>query len=77
MKRLFVLVIMVLVASSVWAGLNEDLFEAVKKGDKKKVAALIKKGADVNDKSKAPREHETYCVICKVFIYQLVTERPF
>ncbi len=50
MKRLFVMMIIMFVASIGWAGLNEDLFEAVRKGDKKRVVTLIKKGADINAK---------------------------
>ncbi len=48
MKRCIAILIGLFLASSLMANLNDDLFEAVKKGDKKKVAALIKKGADVN-----------------------------
>ncbi|GMT49573.1 MAG: hypothetical protein IEMM0008_1112 [bacterium] len=42
----------ILLSSFVYADINEDLFKAVKKGDKKKIIVLIKKGADVNVKNK-------------------------
>ncbi len=52
MKRIVWITVYLALSTSLWAGLNEDLFEAVKKGDQKKVAALIKKGVDVNVKGK-------------------------
>jgi len=36
---------------SLCMGLNEELFEAVKKGDVEKVRELLEKGADVNAKN--------------------------
>ncbi len=58
MKRIVWIAVCLTLSTSLWAGLNEDLFEAVKKGDKKKVVELIKKGADVNAKIKAPSYSE-------------------
>ncbi|GMT50043.1 MAG: hypothetical protein IEMM0008_1582 [bacterium] len=49
---LITLVSVILLTTSLSAGLNEDLFDAVNKGDIKKATALIKKGADVNAKNK-------------------------
>ncbi|GMT50363.1 MAG: hypothetical protein IEMM0008_1902 [bacterium] len=43
MKRIIWITVCLTLSTSLWAGLNEDLFEAIKKGDKKKVVALIKK----------------------------------
>ncbi len=54
MKRIVWITVCLALSTSLWANLNDDLFEALRKWDKKKVAELIKKGADVNAKIKAP-----------------------
>ncbi len=47
---LITLLSVILLSTSLWADVNEDLLKAVKKGDLKKVTVLIKKGANVNAK---------------------------
>lgn len=50
MKKILIIFVILSFTSISFADINDDLFEAVKKGDKQKVLALIKKGANVNAK---------------------------
>ncbi len=40
MKRIVWITVCLVLSTSLWAGLDEDLFEAVKKGDQKKVIGV-------------------------------------
>src|SRR5271157_4651140 len=51
MKKIFIMLLLVL-PFAVWAGINDDLINAVFNGDKEAVASLIAKGANVNAKDK-------------------------
>ncbi len=51
MTRFILLILILSIHSVTWADINDDLFEAVVKGDKKKVVLLIKNGADVKHKT--------------------------
>ena len=53
MKKLLIIFVILSFANICFADLNEELFKAVNEGGVNQVKALIRKGADINAKSKA------------------------